>query len=132
MMLLTVEEILALQEKVISQTGRQLWAAGSGPPGVCRLQRGQFLWRCGGLPQPGGKGGEAGFCHYREPCLCGWKQADRHAGDAADPAAEWAHFNRYTQAELVDLGLGTADGSLGYEEILAWIISHLDTKNPAG
>ena len=39
---------------------------------------------------------------------------------------------RYTQAELVDLGLGTADGSLGYEEILAWIISHLDTKNPAG
>ena len=39
---------------------------------------------------------------------------------------------RYTQAELVDLGLGTADGSLGYEEIRAWIISHLDTKNPAG
>lgn len=35
---------------------------------------------------------------------------------------------RYTQAELVDLGLGTADGSLGYEEILAWIISHLGYK----
>ncbi|MCL1862261.1 MAG: type II toxin-antitoxin system death-on-curing family toxin [Defluviitaleaceae bacterium] len=30
----------------------------------------------------------------------------------------------YTQLELIELGLGIADGSLGYEEILAWIISH--------
>ncbi len=61
MMLLTVEEILALQEKVISQTGGSFGLRDQGPPGVCRLQRGQFFWRCGGLPQPGGKGGEAGF-----------------------------------------------------------------------
>ena len=38
----------------------------------------------------------------------------------------------YTQAELIALGLGTADGTLGYEEILTWITGHLDTKNPAG
>ena len=31
---------------------------------------------------------------------------------------------RYTQAELTELGLKIADGSLHYEEILAWIRSH--------
>lgn len=31
----------------------------------------------------------------------------------------------YTQQELIDLGLGTADGSLHYPEILAWIKAHM-------
>lgn len=30
----------------------------------------------------------------------------------------------YTQSELVSLGLSVADGSNGYDEILAWIIEH--------
>lgn len=31
---------------------------------------------------------------------------------------------RYTQEELIDLGLRTADGSIGYDEILIWIMAH--------
>ena len=31
---------------------------------------------------------------------------------------------KYTQRELIALGLGVADGSIGYDEILDWIISH--------
>ena len=31
---------------------------------------------------------------------------------------------RYTQPELISLGLSVADGSKNYEEILAWIIEH--------
>ncbi len=31
---------------------------------------------------------------------------------------------KFTQRELIALGLGVADGSLGYNEILDWIISH--------
>ncbi len=30
----------------------------------------------------------------------------------------------YTQRELIDLGLGIADGSLPYEAVLAWIKEH--------
>ncbi len=30
----------------------------------------------------------------------------------------------YTQRELIDLGLGIADGSLAYEAVLAWIKAH--------
>ena len=31
---------------------------------------------------------------------------------------------QYSQKELVDLGLGTADGTLTYEDILEWINNH--------
>ena len=31
---------------------------------------------------------------------------------------------RYTQAELISLGLAVADGSKDYEKILAWITAH--------
>ena len=31
---------------------------------------------------------------------------------------------KYTQRELIALGLGVAEGSIGYDEILDWIISH--------
>lgn len=31
---------------------------------------------------------------------------------------------RYTQQELIDLGLGTASGKAGYKEILEWILHH--------
>ena len=31
----------------------------------------------------------------------------------------------YTQEELIALGLGVADGSIEYEEILAWLERHL-------
>lgn len=31
---------------------------------------------------------------------------------------------KYTQNELITLGLGVADGSIGYSEILDWIIKH--------
>lgn len=30
----------------------------------------------------------------------------------------------YTQKELIDLGLSLADGTLGYEETLKWILKH--------
>ncbi len=31
---------------------------------------------------------------------------------------------QYTQRELIDLGLGAADGTAGYGEILAWLTAH--------
>lgn len=31
---------------------------------------------------------------------------------------------RYTQQELIDLGLTAASGKIGYEEILEWILHH--------
>lgn len=31
---------------------------------------------------------------------------------------------RYTQQELIDLGLAAASGKMGYEEILEWILHH--------
>jgi hypothetical protein len=31
----------------------------------------------------------------------------------------------YTQQELIELGLGIADGKLDYENILAWIKAHI-------
>lgn len=33
---------------------------------------------------------------------------------------------RYSQKELIELGLGTAKGRLGYDKILAWIKEHED------
>ena len=115
MMLLTVEEILALQEKVISQTG------------------GSFGLRDRGLLESAVYSADSSFGDVEVyPSL--EEKAARLA--FAITGLLTLRLNgrtlRYTQAELVDLGLGTADGSLGYEEILAWIISHLDTKNPAG
>lgn len=32
---------------------------------------------------------------------------------------------QYTQRELIDLGLGIADGALGYEAVLGWIEEHV-------
>ncbi len=32
---------------------------------------------------------------------------------------------RYTQQELIDLGLAAASGKAGYEEILGWILHHV-------
>ena len=32
---------------------------------------------------------------------------------------------RYTQRELIDLGLAAASGKAGYEEILGWILHHV-------
>lgn len=32
---------------------------------------------------------------------------------------------RYTQQELIDLGLAAASGKVGYEEILGWILHHV-------
>lgn len=32
---------------------------------------------------------------------------------------------RYTQRELIDLGLAAASGKVGYEEILGWILHHV-------
>jgi len=34
----------------------------------------------------------------------------------------------YTQDELIALGLGVADGSIGYEEIVSWISEHLNHR----
>ena len=31
----------------------------------------------------------------------------------------------YTQQELITLGLGIADGSIGYEDIVAWLHAHV-------
>lgn len=35
---------------------------------------------------------------------------------------------RYTQRELIDLGLGIADGTFRYDCILSWICGHLDSS----
>ena len=131
MMLLTVEEILALQEKVISQTG------------------GSFGLRDRGLLESAVYSADSSFGDVEvypsleeKAARLAFAITGNHAFVDGNKRTGMlvmlltlrlnGRTLRYTQAELVDLGLGTADGSLGYEEILAWIISHLDTKNPAG
>ncbi len=34
----------------------------------------------------------------------------------------------YSQNDLIKLGLGIADGTLGYEQILEWILAHKQTQ----
>ena len=131
MMLLTVEEILALQEKVISHTG------------------GSFGLRDRGLLESAVYSADSSFGDVEvypsleeKAARLAFAITGNHAFVDGNKRTGMlvmlltlrlnGRTLRYTQAELVDLGLGTADGSLGYEEILAWIISHLDTKNPAG
>ena len=92
MMLLTVEEILALQEKVISQTGGSFGLRDRGLLESAVYSADSSFGDVEVYPSPEEKAARLAFCHYREPCLCGWKQAGRYAGDAADPAAEWARF----------------------------------------
>ena len=119
MMLLTVEEILALQEKVISQTG--------GSFGL----RDRGLLESAVYPSPEEKAARLAFAITGNHAFV---DGNKRTGMLVMLLTLRLNGRalRYTQAELVALGLGTADGSLGYEEILAWIISHLDTKNPAG
>ena len=35
-------------------------------------------------------------------------------------------YLQFTQQELITLGLGTADGSIDYEDIVVWVNSHIE------
>ncbi len=61
MMLLTVEEILALQEKVISQTGGSFGLRDRGLLESAVYSADSSFGDVEVYPRPGGKGGEAGF-----------------------------------------------------------------------
>jgi len=38
-------------------------------------------------------------------------------------------FVHFTQRELITLGLGIADGSIDYENIIVWVNSHIETNS---
>ncbi len=130
MMLLTVDEIIALQEKVIAKTG------------------GSFGLRDRGLLESAVYSADSAFGDVEVyPSL---EEKAARLAFAITGNHAFVDGNKrigilvmlltlrlngravvHTQAELVALGLGVADGSLGYAEILAWITAHLDTIDPA-
>lgn len=130
MMLLTVEEILALQEKVISQTG------------------GSFGLRDRGLLESAVYSADSSFGDVEvypsleeKAARLAFAITGNHAFVDGNKRTGMlvmlltlrlnGRTLRYTQADWW-FGLGPQTEVPGYEEILAWIISHLDTKNPAG
>lgn len=130
MMLLTVDEIIALQEKVIAKTG------------------GSFGLRDRGLLESAVYSADSAFGDVEVyPSL---EEKAARLAFAITGNHAFVDGNKrigmlvmlltlrlngravaHTQAELIALGLGVADGSLGYAEILAWITDHLDTTDPA-
>lgn len=130
MMLLTVDEIIALQEKVIAKTG------------------GSFGLRDRGLLESAVYSADSAFGDVEVyPSL---EEKAARLAFAITGNHAFVDGNKrigmlvmlltlrlngravvHTQAELIALGLGVADGSLGYVEILAWITAHLDTIDPA-
>jgi len=42
---------------------------------------------------------------------------------------EFSCVHSFSQAELIALGLGIADGSFNYEAVVEWLRSHLDLQD---
>lgn len=127
MMLLTVDEIIALQEKVIAKTGGSF---GLRDRGLLESAVYSADSAFGDVPSLEEKAARLAFAITGNHAFV---DGNKRIGMLVMLLTLRLNGRAvvHTQAELVALGLGVADGSLGYVEILAWITAHLDTIDPA-
>lgn len=123
MILLTVEEIIELHDKLIDRTG-----------GSHGLRDQSLLESAVYSAMSGFEGSEAYPTVEEKAAIFMFALTNNHA--FVDGNKRIGVFTmlmtlqlnnvklRYTQPELISLGLSVADGSKNYEEILAWIIEH--------
>ncbi len=131
MMLLTVDEIIALQKKVIAKTGGSYGLRDRGLLEFAVYSADSAFGDVEVYPSLEEKAARLAFAITGNHAFV---DGNKRIGMLV--MLMTLRLNglslTYTQAELVALGLGTADGTLGYKEILTWITGHLDEKNPAG
>lgn len=120
---ITVDGIIALQSKLISNTGG---AAGIRDIGLIESALYQIDQSFNDAElYPSIKEKAARLCY----CLIsnhGFVDGNKRIGIFA--MLVYIEINNdklsYTQQELVDLGLGVASGNLNYEDVLKWVLNH--------
>ena len=123
MIILTVEEVLELHKMLVATTGgaagvRDIGLLESAVMGCHQTFDGVMLY-----PTVIEKAAQIAFAICKNhPFVDGNKRA------AVTAMGVMLDMNNiaisFSQAELIHLGLGLADGSLGYNDILQWIESH--------
>ena len=130
MMLLTVDEIIALQEKIIVKTGGSFGLRDRGLLESAVYSADNAFGEVEVYPTLEEKAARLAFAITVNHAFV---DGNKRIGMLAMLLT--LRLNgcslAYTQTELITLGLGVADGRLKYEEILAWITGHLDAENPA-
>ena len=128
MMMLTIGEILSLHDKLIAATG--------GMPGL----RDMGLLESAIYSPNAGFGDDEQYPTIQEKAArLAYSLTMNHAfNDGNKRIGMYAMLVTldlnsihlaYTQRELIDLGLGVADGSVGYDAILVWIKEHNASLN---
>lgn len=130
MMLLTVDEIIALQEKVIAKTGGSYGLRDRGLLESAVYSANSSFGDVEVYPSLEEKAARLAFAITGNHAFV---DGNKRIGMLVMLLTLRLNGRAvvHTQAELIALGLGVADGSLGYAEILAWITAHLDTIDPA-
>lgn len=130
MMLLTVDEIIALQEKVIAKTGGSYGLRDRGLLESAVYSANSAFGDVEVYPSLEEKAARLAFAITGNHAFVdGNKRIGMLVMLLTLRLNERAVV--HTQAELIALGLGLADGSLGYAETLTWITAHLNTIDPA-
>lgn len=130
MMFLTVDEIIALQEKVIDKTGGSYGLRDRGLLESAVYSANSAFGDVEVYPSLEEKAARLAFAITGNHAFV---DGNKRIGMLVMLLTLRLNGRTvvHTQAELIALGLGVADGSLGYAEILAWIAAHLDTTDPA-
>lgn len=130
MMFLTVDEIIALQEKVIAKTGGSYGLRDRGLLESAVYSANNAFGDAEVYPSLEEKAARLAFAITGNHAFV---DGNKRIGMLVMLLTLRLNGRAvvHTQAELIALGLGVADGSLGYAEILAWITAHLDTIDPA-
>lgn len=130
MMFLTVDEIIALQEKVIAKTGGSYGLRDRGLLESAVYSANNAFGDVEVYPSLEEKAARLAFAITGNHAFV---DGNKRIGMLVMLLTLRLNGRAvvHTQAELIALGLGVADGSLGYAEILAWITAHLDTIDPA-
>lgn len=123
MILLTVEEIIMLHEKLLVTTG--------GLPGLRDrglLESAVFSVNAGfeDVEQYPTAEEKAARLAYALISNHAFVDGNKRVGVLAMLMTLWLNgvALRYTQQELIDLGLAAASGAVRYNEILSWILNH--------
>lgn len=130
MMLLTVDEIITLQEKVIAKTGGSIGLRDRGLLESAVYSADSAFGDVEIYPSLEEKAARLAFAITVNHAFV---DGNKRIGILVMLLTLELNGRSltYTQAELIALGLGVADGKLKYEEILAWVTGHLDAENPA-